>query len=90
MRLAQRVTGLDAMGRMIANGLGVGVMPARAFELMQPADGPLRAVPLNDDWARRDISLIARDFATLPATARALVEHLRAAIPALPELARAA
>ena len=78
------------MGRMIANGLGVGVMPARAFELMQPADGPLRAVPLNDDWARRDISLIARDFATLPATARALVEHLRAAIPALPELARAA
>ena len=90
IRLRIRVTGLDAMGRMIANGLGVGVMPARAFELMQPADGPLRAVPLNDDWARRDISLIARDFATLPATARALVEHLRAAIPALPELARAA
>lgn len=90
IRLRIRVTGLDAMGRMIANGLGVGVMPARAFELMQPAHGPLRAVPLNDDWARRDISLIARDFATLPATARALVEHLRAAIPALPELARAA
>ncbi|QTD47383.1 LysR substrate-binding domain-containing protein [Ottowia testudinis] len=81
IRLRIRVTGLDAMCRMIANGLGVGVMPARAFELMQPADGPLRALPLADGWARRDIHLIARDFATLPVTARALVEHLRAEPP---------
>ncbi len=77
IRLRIRVTGLDAMCRMIDNGLGVGVMPARAFDLMRAA-GALHAVRLNDPWARRDIRLIARDFATLPVTARALVDHLQA------------
>ena len=78
VRLRIRVTGLDAMCRMIANGLGVGVMPRRAFELVHGAS-PLRCIPLQDDWARRRISLVARDFASLPVTARALVEHLTAA-----------
>ena len=77
IRLRIRVTGLDAMCRMIDNGLGVGVMPLRAFELMRTA-GDLRAVRLTDAWARRDIRLIARDFKTLPVTARALVDHLQA------------
>ena len=95
IRLRIRVTGLDAMCRMIDNGLGVGVMPARAFELMRAA-GALHAVRLTDAWAHRDIRLIARDFATLPVTARALVDHLAAeSAPMLasqpaPLLARAA
>lgn len=77
IRLRIRVTGLDAMCRMIHNGLGVGVIPRRAFELMQGV-GDLACVPLNDDWALRQIDLVARDFATLPITARLLVEHLGA------------
>lgn len=64
-----------AVGRMIHNGLGVGVMPQRAFELMHGV-GALAAVALTDDWAKRQISLVARDFSTLPLTARLLVEHL--------------
>ena len=84
IRLRIRVTGLDAMFRMIDNGLGVGVMPARAFALMR-GTSPLVAVPLADAWARRTLGLVARDFATLPVTARALVEHLRLApTPAAP------
>ncbi|MBK6613449.1 LysR family transcriptional regulator [Ottowia sp.] len=75
VRLRIRVTGLDAMCRMIDNGLGVGVMPERAFRLMH-GTGNLRCVPLRDAWAARRISLVARDFDTLPPTARALVEHL--------------
>ena len=86
IRLRIRVTGLDAMCRMIDNGLGVGVMPARAFDLMRAA-GALHAVRLTDDWARRDIRLIARDFKTLPVTARALVDHLQAEPPALAQAA---
>lgn len=78
IRLRIRVSGLDAMCRMIANGLGVGVMPMRAFELMQSGSSALRAVPLSDAWATRAIELIARDFGTLPVTARALVAHLTA------------
>lgn len=80
VRLRIRVTSLDAMCRMIASGLGVGVMPERAFELVR-GPAPLRRIALRDAWAERCISLLARDFDTLPPTARALVEHLSASIP---------
>jgi DNA-binding transcriptional LysR family regulator len=76
IRLRIHVTGLDAMCRMIDNGLGVGVLPRRAFELMRGA-GDLALVPLTDGWAQRRIELVARDFSTLPVTARLLVTHLR-------------
>ena len=75
IRLRIRVTGLDAMCRMIHNGLGVGLMPRRAFELMHGV-GELTCVALTDGWATRQIDLVARDFSTLPVTARLLVAHL--------------
>jgi DNA-binding transcriptional LysR family regulator len=75
IRLRIRVTGLDAMCRMIHNGLGVGLMPQRAFELMHGV-GNLTCVALTDAWASRQIDLVARDFATLPVSARLLVDHL--------------
>jgi DNA-binding transcriptional LysR family regulator len=81
IRLRIRVTGLDAMCRMIHNGLGVGVMPLRAFELMHGV-GDLASVALTDAWAARRLGLVARDFATLPVTARLLVDHLGADAPA--------
>jgi DNA-binding transcriptional LysR family regulator len=77
LRLRIRVTGLDAMCRMIDNGLGIGLVPDRAFELLREI-GQLQAVPLRDDWATRDIQILARDFAALPVTARLLVDHLTA------------
>ncbi len=75
IKLRIHVTGLDALCRMILNGLGVGIMPQRAFELMS-AMGGLTAVPLLDTWAARQLTLVARDFTTLPLTARLLVDHL--------------
>lgn len=80
IKLRIQVTGLDAMGRMIHNGLGIGVMPLRAFTLMHSAVA-LTAVPLTDAWATRHIELVARDFSTLPRTARLLVDHLTAMTP---------
>ena len=73
---------------MIHNGLGVGVMPLRAFDLMHGV-GDLESVRLTDAWARRSIALVARDFSTLPVTARLLVDHLAAGVQN-PELAAAA
>ena len=64
---------------MIHNGLGVGVMPQRAFELMHGSSNQaneLESVELLDDWAVRQIRLVARDFSSLPLTARLLVQHL--------------
>jgi DNA-binding transcriptional LysR family regulator len=77
LRLRIHVTGLDAMCRMIHNGLGVGVMPRRAFELMHGV-GELECVRLTDPWAQRQIDLVARDFSTLPVTSRLLAQHLAA------------
>lgn len=89
IRLRIQVTGLDAMCRMIHNGLGVGVMPRRAFELMRGV-GDLACVRLADAWAVREINLVARDFEALPLTARTLVEHLQARAEAAEPLAAAA
>jgi len=86
LRQRIQVTGLDAMCRMIDNGLGIGVLPDRAFALMRGV-GALRCVGLLDDWARRELRLVARDFDALPVTARMLVEHLTAPAAALPAAA---
>lgn len=75
IKLRIHVTGLDAMCRMIHNRLGVGIMPQRAFELMHGV-GELEAVALTNAWATRQIELVARDFSSLPVTARLLVDHL--------------
>ena len=75
LRQRIQVTGLDAMCRMIDNGLGVGLLPDRAFALMRGV-GDLTAVPLQDAWAHRELRVVARDFDALPVTARLLVEHL--------------
>ncbi|SDW39200.1 transcriptional regulator, LysR family [Variovorax sp. YR634] len=88
IKLRIHVTGLDAMCRMIENGLGIGVMPQRAFELMQNGIGRgLVSVALNDAWAAREIRLVARDFSTLPVAARSLVNHLHAAADATEQIA---
>ncbi|MDF1483688.1 LysR substrate-binding domain-containing protein [Ramlibacter sp. H39-3-26] len=75
LKLRIQVTGLDAMCRMIDNGLGVGLLPDRAFALMHGV-GRLQAVALRDAWAQRELRIVARDFGALPVTARMLVEHL--------------
>jgi DNA-binding transcriptional LysR family regulator len=77
LKLRIQVTGLDAMYRMIDNGLGIGVLPNRAFSLMQGL-GNLQAIPLTDAWARRELRIVARDFQALTMTARLLVDHLLA------------
>ncbi|MDD2711967.1 MAG: LysR family transcriptional regulator [Simplicispira sp.] len=75
LRQRIQVTGLDAMCRMIDNGLGVGLLPDRAFALVRGV-GRLHAIALTDAWAQRELRLVARDFDALPVTARLLVEHL--------------
>jgi hypothetical protein len=38
----------------------------------------IKAVPLTDPWAVRDLTICVRRFDELPTHARQLVEHLRA------------
>jgi DNA-binding transcriptional LysR family regulator len=62
---------------MVHSGLGVGLLPDRALALLHSV-GELVAVPLTDVWATRDILLVARDWGSLPVTARLLADHLGA------------
>jgi len=74
LRLRIQVTTLDAMARMIINGLGIGIMPRRAYQLLGASD--LVCITLSDAWAHRQLFLAVQDFDTLPATSRLLVAHL--------------
>jgi DNA-binding transcriptional LysR family regulator len=80
LRLRMQLKGFDVVARMIQAGLGIGVLPevvARNFSRSMK----LRLVPLSDAWARRKMWVSVKDAASLPASARQLVEHLVAHRP---------
>jgi coproporphyrinogen III oxidase-like Fe-S oxidoreductase len=43
----------------------------------------VQGVAARDPWAERELRMVARDFSSLPVTARLLVEHLQAPMAAL-------
>ncbi len=78
-----RVHGFEAVCRMIASGMGIGIVPA----LLKPTNEKLyglKFVPLAESWAHPLICIVVRDMDSLPSAARALVTHLRLAAPAAP------
>ncbi|WP_288377466.1 LysR family transcriptional regulator [uncultured Pseudomonas sp.] len=80
LRLRIHVPSFDAVCRMVQADMGVGILPRKAFELFGGALG-LRAVALSDEWAERELLLVARDLESLSPVSRLLFEHLRAAEP---------
>lgn len=75
LRLRVQVKSFDVVARMIQAGLGIGVLPEAAARAYVRPMG-LRLVPLTDGWARRRMFVCARHYASLPAPARQLVDHL--------------
>jgi DNA-binding transcriptional LysR family regulator len=78
LRLRINVPGFDAVCRMVQAGMGIGLIPDRAFEVIGRGMG-LVAVRLRDDWARRELKIVVRDRGLLSATGRLVLDHLRAA-----------
>lgn len=77
IHIRMRMRGFDAVCRMVAAGLGVGVLPLEAVA-PQLAFLPLKAVRLSDPWARRTHRLATRSgVAPSPAT-RTLMAALTA------------
>ena len=66
-----RAEGFDGLIRMVAGGVGLGIVPQAALQRW-PAAQRFKAQPLNEDWARRKLLLCARAFDQLPGYARAL------------------
>jgi DNA-binding transcriptional LysR family regulator len=75
LRLRVQVKSFDIVARMIQAGLGIGVLPAEAAQAFGRSMG-LRFVGLTDAWAYRRMFVGVRQYASLPAPARQLVDHL--------------
>jgi len=72
---AVQVTSFDAVMRMVEAGLGVGILPDGVVSKRRPGANII-AIPLTDDWARRDLLAGVREEKSLPVAARRLLHRL--------------
>ena len=75
MQVRVRAEGFDGVIRMVAHGAGLGIVPLAAVRRWQGLL-PLHSMALHEPWAERRLLLCARDFATLPGQALALLDAL--------------
>lgn len=71
-----KLRSFDAMCRMIEAGGVIGIMPEAPARRYQQSM-KIRLVRLNDEWADRDRSILARDLDALPGCAKALIDYIR-------------
>jgi DNA-binding transcriptional LysR family regulator len=76
LKLRVRVPGFDAVCQVVGSGIGVAIVPAAAARRYRRSTA-IRIITLTDTWAPRRLTICIRSFATLPAHAQRLVEHLR-------------
>ena len=75
LQMRIQVNSFDAVGAMVAAGLGIGIIPhAAAQAYVQPLG--LTMVELLDDWALRQFYLCVRSPASLSAASKLLFDHL--------------
>jgi DNA-binding transcriptional LysR family regulator len=75
IKLRIQVQSFDGMCRMIQANLGIGILPAGAIASHVKSMG-IRSIPLDEDWASRELRICVRELKALPVTARQLVQHL--------------
>lgn len=78
LKLRVNVPSFDAACRMVQAGMGIGLIPDRAFAVLAK-EMELVGVPLRDSWADRELILVLRDEDGLSASSRLMFEHLRRA-----------
>ena len=76
LRFRARLNNFDAIGQMVASGVGVAVMPEVAARRCARAMR-IAVVRIRDSWADRRLAICARRCKALPKPAQQLVEHLR-------------
>jgi len=75
-KLRVRLRSFDAVCRMVEAGVGVGIVPETTARVTGRTLA-IKAVPLADEWAVRELHICVRGLATLALHARRLVDHLR-------------
>jgi DNA-binding transcriptional LysR family regulator len=76
LRVRARVSSHHGFCLMVNAGLGIGILPKHS---VQPylRTLPIKAIPLNEPWAKRKLVLSVRSYTELSVAARLLVDHLR-------------
>lgn len=76
--LDQRIqaSSFDAMCRLVEKGMGITLLPAGVLASAVDA-GRLKAIRLDEAWARRDLVIVVRDPSAVSPITRALIEHLQ-------------
>jgi DNA-binding transcriptional LysR family regulator len=69
-----RVSGLQAVGRLVADGVGIAIVPASVTRQFSPS--ACVSIPLADPWARRRLLICSTREGEQSAGVRSLVEHL--------------
>lgn len=80
LRFRARLNNFDAIGQMVAAGIGVAVMPEVAAKRCARSM-KINLVRIRDPWANRRLAICARSFKSLPKPSQQLVEHLRKMVP---------
>jgi DNA-binding transcriptional LysR family regulator len=80
LRFRARMNNFDAIGEMVAAGIGVAVMPEVAAKRCARTM-KINVIRIRDPWANRRLAICARSFKSLPRPAKQLADHLRAAAP---------
>ncbi len=84
MKVRARVTGFDAVCRMVDSRAGIAIVPETSARRCRRTM-ELDVVGLRDDWARRRLAICVRRLNVLPASAQRLVAHLRKAATERPK-----
>ena len=80
LKLRVQLRSFDAVCRLVECGVGIGVVPATTAE-RHAQTMSLHRIELADPWAVRDLTIIVRRQAELPAHAHDLVRHLTMPLP---------
>jgi len=75
LKLKVRLRSLEGVCQMVANGVGISIVPRQAAERYMDV-APVEIVPLADEWADRMLLVCFRNSEDLPGAAKKLVEYL--------------
>lgn len=75
LTVAFRVRSFEAVRRMAAAGLGIGILPQAVAAPYAEVDG-IAVIPLSEDWSRRPFLVGVRERAALSGSAEAFLSYL--------------
>ncbi|VVO29569.1 LysR substrate-binding domain-containing protein [Pseudomonas fluorescens] len=75
LKLRIRISSFDCMCRMVSTGLGLAILPRTVINQYLRSH-KLKAVTLDEPWARRSLLLVFKKYDTASPTLKTLIDHL--------------